>query len=126
MKPIPGLIRPIFQSAIILGCILGCARWSSAQGLNVPVYSEGPEAENQLRDAAVKLRKDGKLVGDSVLTNQFSRKFCQLTLPKPATNQLTSRDLWAIAHTAHLRVGWYYLCTKCNKWQRHLLSHAVG
>jgi hypothetical protein len=67
--------------------------------------------------AAEKLRTAGKLtVPAEVLSNQlFERKSCELNLPTPRTEKLASRDLWAVARAAHLRVGWYFHTTKSDQ-----------
>ncbi len=111
------LVTPVVA---VVGLLLltGLATQVLAQGLGVPVYSHTAAAEKKLRASAEKLRAAGKLVSDGGLTNQLNRKSCDLKLPPARTTRLSSRELWSVARTAHLRVGWYYLCTKCN--QRHL------
>jgi len=106
-------------SAIVVALLLaGAAGRLPAQGTGVPVYSRPLAAENALRAAAEKIRLAGKVTDDSVLTNQLARRSCDLKLPAANTTHLSGRELWATARAAHLRVGWYYLCSKCG--QHHL------
>lgn len=119
------LDRFIVKAIAIVSLFLlaGTADRLPAQGIGVPVYSHSDAAEKTLRAAAEKLRVAGKVTGDSVLTNQLNRKSCALELPPANTARLSSRDLWAAARAAHLRVGWYYLCSKCGQ---HHLNLAAG
>ena len=90
-----------------------------AQAPGVPVYNarEGDKAVSQ---AALKLREAGKLVSDSVLTNQLGRRTCTIELPAPKRRSMDGRDLWSAARAAHLRLGWHYLCSKCDQWHLNL------
>lgn len=96
--------------------LAGTANRSSAQGTGVPVYAQGGTEEERIKEAAGKLREAGALVRETALTNQLDRTNCTLELPKPGTTRLAGRDLWTVARTAHLRIGWYFHCTKCEKW----------
>jgi len=110
-------------AGVSLFLLTGTNSRSLAQGVGVPVYSRPLAAENALRATAEKLRVAGKVTGDSVLTNQLNRKSCDLKLPAANTARLSGRELWATARAAHLRVGWYYLCSKCGQ---HHLNLAAG
>ncbi len=90
-----------------------------AQAPGVPVYITR-DADKAVSDAANKLREAGKLVPDSVLTNQLGRRTCSIDLPSPKRRGLDRRDLWAAARAAHLRLGWHYLCSKCDQWHLNL------
>ena len=107
---------PITIIATGLVALSGAAGRSHAQGTGVPVYSQTTDAENQLKAAADKMRAAGTLVRETVLTNQFNRSSCALALPAPRETRMSNRELWAVARAAHLRIGWYHLCTKCNHW----------
>lgn len=94
----------------------------NAQGPGVPVYPEGRGVKNQtaLMEQAKKLQEAGKLMPMTTIAGQMSRANCVLTLPPAETKVLASRELWQRARGAHLRVGFYYLCTKCDKWHLNL------
>jgi len=51
---------------------------------------------------------------------QLSRTSCSLKLPKPSTTRLTDREIWRLSQAAHVRVGWHYLCKKCDQWHQNL------
>ena len=116
MPPNRSIAKMIVIASLFL--LAGAADRCLGQGAGVPVYARPVAAENALRAAAEKLRVAGKVTGDSVLTNQLNRKSCDLKLPAANAARLSSRELWAAARGAHLRVGWYYLCSKCG--ERHL------
>jgi hypothetical protein len=115
------LLKTLAVASLFL--LAGAADRSQAQGTGVPVYARPVAAENALRAAAEKLRLAGQVTGDAVLTNQLNRKTCDLKLPPANTAHLSGRELWAVARAAHLRVGWYYLCSKCGE---HHLNLAAG
>ena len=91
-----------------------------AQSPTVPLYPADGREDKLLKTAAAKLRESGALVPESTLTNQIPRTNCTLTLPTPRKSRLTGRELWAAARAAHIRVGWSFLCTKCNNWHLDL------
>ncbi|MEI7730483.1 MAG: serine protease [Verrucomicrobiota bacterium] len=43
-----------------------------------------------------------------------------LSLPKPSKKRLSPSEVAAKALAAHLKVGWYYLCKRCDKWHLNL------
>ncbi|MEQ2009394.1 MAG: serine protease, partial [Limisphaerales bacterium] len=45
---------------------------------------------------------------------------CELVLPAARSSRLAGRELWAASRAAHMRVGWNFLCTKCNNWHLNL------
>jgi S1-C subfamily serine protease len=61
------------------------------------------------------LRDDGKLISMATAQEQLARPSCQLTLPMPGAQQLSGGEIWQRARAAHIRVGYLYLCTKCDK-----------
>jgi hypothetical protein len=54
------------------------------------------------------------------IVEQMTRTTCELSLPAPHTQKLEGRELWQVSRRAHLRVGWHYLCKKCNNWHLNL------
>lgn len=95
---------------------------AQAQGTGVPVYQEGRGAKSQavLMEQAQKLMEAKALLPTAQREEQMKRTACDLTLPPAETRVLTARELWQRARASHLRVGFYYLCTKCDKWHLNL------
>ena len=67
---------------------------------------------------AKQLLEEGALLPYDQLKEQLKRKDCTLTLPPAKTQPLSPRERWQAARQGHLRIGYYFLCTKCDK--RHL------
>jgi len=95
-----------------------------AQAPDVPVYRQGRrenQYEEQVRQAAKSLfAGSGTVVKLSDVNEQLQRTSCQLELPAPKSRQLSSRELCVLARQSHLRVGWVYLCDKCEQWHVNL------
>jgi hypothetical protein len=105
---------------LLLAFALATASLALAQSPVVPLFTIDSREENALKAAAAKLREAGVLVPEATLTNQFTRTHCTLTLPSPRKSRLTGREVWATARSAHIRVGWSFLCTRCSNWHLDL------
>lgn len=92
------------------------------QAPDVPIYPEGrnPKSQAVITDEANRLKERGELIPMEKIIEQMSRTTCELELPKPRTEKMEGRELWNTARRAHLRVGWHYLCKKCNNWHLNL------
>jgi hypothetical protein len=105
--------------APLAALLLACAPLvASAQSPGVPVYAEGHGAHPlaQLSRAAKKLRDSGSLLSAAKVREQSKRRTCELNLPVASTEKLETRQLWQRARQSHVRIGWLYLCTDCDKW----------
>ena len=99
-----------------------------AQSPDVPVYAEGRGSGGiaGLLKQAEALKAAGKLLPMKDAEAQFDRTSCELTLPPASTTPLPARDRWKQSRLAHIRVGHFYLCTKCEKWHLDLSGgHAI-
>ncbi len=105
---------------LLLACAVVTVTIGRAQSPTVPLYLADSRADTRLQDEAKRLRDAGALSRETVLTNQFTRTSCQLALPAPRSTRLAGRELWAASRAAHVRVGWNFLCTKCNNWHLNL------
>ena len=105
---------------LIFVCGLLALAVAHAQSPNVPLHPTDGRDVEALKVAAAKLREAGALVPEATLTNQLARTNCVLTLPSARKSRLTGRELWAAARAAHIRVGWNFLCTRCNNWHLDL------
>lgn len=94
-----------------------------AQAAAAPVYEEGRGSQRDARvlAGAQALLASGALRPYEQLRQQMeSRPTCRLTLPPPRQEVLDSRERWRRARSAHLRLGFYYLCEQCDKWHINL------
>jgi hypothetical protein len=105
---------------LLLAVALAATPLARAQSPAVPLYPADSKSDTRVSDEVKKLREAGALLRETALTNQFSRKSCELALPSPRSSRMTGRELWAAARASHLRVGWNFLCTRCNNWHLNL------
>ncbi|MDI1315566.1 serine protease [Prosthecobacter sp.] len=102
--------------------LLVSARMACAQAPGVPVYIEGRGA----RPNAVLIEQAKKLQGASALLSmtkameQAQRTQCDITLPVANSKPLSPRERWQRARMSHLRVGQFFICSKCEKWHLDL------
>lgn len=92
------------------------------QGVGVPVYQEGrgSQGDKGLLGQAKALRESGDMVAFGSMGEQMKRESCELSLPEAGVDVLEGRELWKKARAGHLRVGFYYQCSKCDDWHLDL------
>jgi len=94
-----------------------------AQAPDVPIEKQGRKLKEQEQEISTKSKElfsEGKAIKLTVIKEQLKRKTCQLSLPKSSTTKLSSREIWNAARQAHVRVGWAYLCSRCEDWHVNL------
>ena len=99
-----------------------------AQGPDVPVYRQGrreTQYEDTIRAAAKDLYRTGTVAKLELVKEQLKRTSCSVELPSPRTGKLNSREICSLARKSHLRVGWAYLCGKCEHWHANLAGGYV-
>ncbi|OYW78090.1 MAG: hypothetical protein B7Z37_01055 [Verrucomicrobia bacterium 12-59-8] len=115
------------KQACALLLLLVSARIASAQAPGVPVYAEGrgsrPDAV--LTEQAKKLQGASELLSMTKALEQAERTQCDIVLPADDLKPLTARERWQRARMAHLRVGQFYICSKCDKWHLDLAGGFV-
>ncbi len=104
----------------LLVCAVALTTLARAQSPTVPIYPADSRSDTRMADEAKRMREAGALSRETVLTNQFARTICELTLPSAHSSRLSGRELWAASRAAHVRVGWNFLCTRCNDWHLNL------
>lgn len=110
------------KRVLVLLSALISASVANAQAPGVPVYSEGrgsrPNAA--LMEQAKKLQGDSALLSMSKAAEQAMKDRCDIVLPPSDTKPLTARERWQRARAGHIRVGQFYLCSKCDRWHLDL------
>lgn len=99
-----------------------------SQAPDVPLYKQGRwavEAENKISAATRELFDTTNVIKLEEVNTQLKRTSCQLDLLPPRTNKLSSREVYTLARRSHLRVGWAYLCDKCDEWHVNLAGGYV-
>jgi hypothetical protein len=110
----------LFLGLMVGGAVWCCAPVATAQGNHVPMATDRTVDEPELLKAAAALRDAKALLSIEQVQSQLGRRTCVLKLPKPETKTLAGRQIWERARRAYVRVGWFYLCRKCNAWHLDL------
>lgn len=92
-----------------------------AQAPGVSIESTQPLFKNEpLIEKAKVLREAGKLLTTEKIAEMLkSPQPCAIQLPERGTKPLRGREVADHARSGYVRLGWYYLCPKCDHW--HLL-----
>jgi hypothetical protein len=107
--------------------ISGLSR-AGAQAPDVPIFRQGRNEnrlEDSIQEAAKQLFSETNAVKLPEVREQIKRVTCDLQLPKPSETKLSQRELYLRARRGHLRVGWSYMCTKCDQWHVNLAGGYV-
>lgn len=107
---------------LLSGCLCMLSGTLLAQAPGVPVYNEGRGARQNavLQEQAKKLQAAAALLPMARVAEQSKRSRCALALPPAETRVLTPRERWQRARLSHIRVGAFYLCSKCDRWHLDL------
>lgn len=120
MNALSSLCRRLF----VLGvpCLSLVTSSLMAQAPGVPVYNEGRGARQNtaLQEQAKTLQAASALLPMTQVEEQSKRSQCALSLPAADTRVLTPRERWQRARLSHIRVGAFYLCSKCERWHLDL------
>ena len=93
-----------------------------AQAPAVPIESTEPlMLDESLLEKARVLREGGKLMTKEKVAELLKNPIpASLTLPEPNTKPLAGREVAERARKAYMRLGWYYLCPRCEHWHLDL------
>jgi hypothetical protein len=93
-------------------------RVALAQAPEVPIETQHALLQDEaILTKAAKLKEAGQLIDTKQVAEQVKKpKPAAIMLPEPATKPLRGREISAMARKAYLRLGWYYLCPRCEKW----------
>lgn len=110
------------RSSILLSLALGLISPLLAQSPGVKIESGKHLNQNQsILDQAEKLQKDEKLPSvdrvNEMIAAPVPRK---LELPAVRTQVLPPKDIYSEIRKSYVRVGWFFLCTKCDHWHLNL------
>ena len=86
-----------------------------------PKTASSPQTPDPMVLRVQSLAAGGKLTSaEKILEQLKSPKRAPVELPAAATTTLRGREIARRAAAAHLRVGWVYQCTKCDRWHSNL------
>jgi len=100
---------------ILAGLSLPSALWAQAPG--VPIENNHLSMKDPALIAkAQALRDAGKLLGkDQVIAAMKALPSVEVALPAANTRQLEPREIAVRGRRALLRIGWFYICPRCDK-----------
>lgn len=104
--------------SVSAGLLAAATAFAQAPGVKI-VHDRGEELTVLVKQAN-DYRSAGQLLSFDTVTEQLGRTSCAVVLPKASGKKLTDRRLWQRSREAHVRVGWHYLCSKCDKWHQNL------
>lgn len=73
-----------------------------------------------LPKAAEAIKTGGFMKNEAVIAQMKQPKPGRIILSEPATKPLSSREMAKLAKDGHLRAGWYFRCTRCDKMHLNL------
>ncbi|HEX2747467.1 MAG TPA: serine protease, partial [Verrucomicrobiales bacterium] len=97
-----------------------CVVRGQAPGVPIEQPVAGTGVKEVIEKAGV-LREAGKLASAEKVA-EFLKKPApeKVTLPSPKTEPMSRSAIYEEARRDRVRVGWYYLCKKCNHWHTRL------
>jgi hypothetical protein len=119
VSPPPVRLRNFILLAA-LATLLVSATTLLGQAPGVPIIRDRGEPFTALIEQANEQRVAGRLLSIEETKRQLKRTHCALRLPKPARKPLPDTEIWRLSRAAHVRVGWHYLCQKCDHWHQNL------
>jgi hypothetical protein len=106
-------MKAIAVALLMAVSVAGCSPVAVSQDTMVREYhGAAPEWAEQ----AKKLKEAGRLLDMKEVKAQLGKSSCRLSLPPARSWPMSGSELWSLARSAHIRVGYYCLCTKCNNW----------
>jgi S1-C subfamily serine protease len=93
-----------------------------AQSPGVPIESGAPLNQNKVLLGKLAALRDGKRAMDTAAAKAALEKPvpAAVALPVCRTTALRPAEVWQSAQRSMLRVGWHYLCHKCEHWHVNL------
>lgn len=93
-------------------------RIAFAQAPGVQIESAQPLLKNEpLLEKAKALREAGRLLTTEKIASLLnSPQPCAIQISDCGTKQLKGRDVADRARRGYMRIGWYFLCPKCDHW----------
>lgn len=114
--------RPLLFPTLLLALTTHPGPALHAQAPGVPIESPVPLNKNKtLLEKLDTLRTTRPGLDTAAAKAALAKPTpAPVILPAPRTNPLTPAEIWQTAHRATLRIGWHYLCHKCDHWHVNL------
>lgn len=113
-------LRPTVEKALGLPLSgiapVAAARPSAPAPSKAAVPAAPPAPPDPLLEFADKAVKSGQFLDHTAVKEQLRQpKAGPVALASESTQSKSSRDIARVARAAHLRAGWYFRCTRCDK-----------
>jgi hypothetical protein len=113
----PALRATVERCLKNLGNVIPVAAKPSPSADKSTAATAAPRPPDPALEKAEQLAKAGKLTGADAFTAQVSSpKHEKIDLLPVATQPLRGREIAERARLAHVRIGWFFHCTRCNNW----------
>lgn len=99
------------------------AAFAQSPGTSVDIQTSAatPQEKQQIVKEVLRLRDDGKIISkDEIMRQLEDPKPEPVRLLEPRTEDLTTAEIVSRARAANLRVGYVYLCPRCDDWHVNL------
>lgn len=112
-------MRCFLPAALLLAAF---AIFVRAQAPGVPIEQPGEATgSKEIIEKAGALREAGKLLVADKVKELLGKPVAEkVTLPPAKAVPVSRADIYEQARRERVRVGWYYLCHKCNHWHTRL------
>lgn len=109
-----------YPSSVIF--VLAAVLSARGQAPGVRIEKPGEATGNQaVLDGASKLLENGKLLDVAKITSLLEKPVPEnVPLPASRKESMSRQDIYKMASRSRVRVGWYFLCHKCNHWHTRL------
>jgi hypothetical protein len=119
------MILKHFSPIALFGSIAVAVSSLHAQSVDTPIADQSiagiKKADAAIIEKAKKLIDEKKLLSRVAVKTQLSQPQPQsISLQSPRTQPMPLEDVSATARQANLRVGYCYLCPRCDKWHLNL------
>ena len=123
-----GFLRAALAAVAAVGA-LACTSTVRAQARGVLIESQLARGQDRsLLEQAGQLREAGKLVSKEVIARQLRTPVPgPIRLPKARSRRLRGREVAERARQGYVRLGWYFLCQRCEHWHfRAAAGYAIA
>lgn len=111
---------PLLAVLLLITSACLCGNQLHAQAPGVKIVRDRGEPFAALANEANARRTTNGLLSSAVVTSQLSRQSTDIKLPRTADKKLSDREIAQRSRQAHVRVGWHFLCKKCDHWHQNL------
>jgi thiol-disulfide isomerase/thioredoxin len=108
------------RGAALRGTVERCLA-NLGKAVPTKVEASSPQPPDPVALRVQSLAAEGRLTPAEKIAQELkSPKAARIELPAASTTPIRGREIAKRAAAAHVRVGWVYQCTKCDRWHSNL------